>query len=146
MPRQEQFLISGLPDVSDPSSRHSQQLGQSAEEVVPSDLMASEVLCNVDDDDNTVLHVEDVATERSHDVVECSQEEMVGGSVIISSSSRSERRRNLPKNNFNCIVMAIAKVLTIGGSACYELIYGSSMLPGDKAEETPRDSNGWFAK
>lgn len=97
MPRQEQFLISGLPDVSDPSSRHSQQLGQS--EVVPSDLMASEesILCNVDDDDNTVLHVEDVvATERSHDVVECSQEEIVGGSVIISSSSRSERRRNLP--------------------------------------------------
>ena len=131
MPRQEQFLISGLPDVSDPSSRHSQQLGQS--EVVPSDLMASEesILCNVDDDDNTVLHVEDVATERSHDVVECSQEEIVGGSVIISSSSRSERRRNLPKNNFNCIVMAIAKALTIGGSACYELIYGSRLLPGD---------------
>ena len=101
--------------------------------MVPSDLMASEesILCNVDDDDNTVLHVEDVATERSHDVVECSQEEIVGGSVIISSSSRSERRRNLPKNNFNCIVMAIAKALTIGGSACYELNYGSRLLPGD---------------
>jgi len=67
----------------------------------------------MDDDDITVLHMDDVATERSHDVVECSQEEMVGGSVIASSSSRSERRRNLPTNNLNCIDMAIAQASSI---------------------------------
>jgi len=68
----------------------------------------------MDDDDITVLHMDDVATERSHDVVECSQEEMVGGSVVIvSSSSHSERRRNLPTNNLNCIDMAIAQASSI---------------------------------
>ena len=76
MPRQEQFRISGLPDASGPSPRHSQQLGQSA--AVPSGLMASveSVLCSLDDDDNTVLLVDDVAMERS-------QEEMVGGGSVI---------------------------------------------------------------
>ena len=36
MPRQEQSLISGLSKASDPSSRHSQQLGESAAEAAPS--------------------------------------------------------------------------------------------------------------
>ena len=80
-----------MPDASGPSPRHSQQLGQSA--AVPSGLMASVefVLCSLDDDDNTVLLVDDVAMERSHGVVECSQEEMVGrGSVIFPLHSESQ--------------------------------------------------------
>ena len=72
MPRQEQFRISGLPDASGPSTRHSQQLGQSAAVLASVEL----VLCSLDDDDNTVLLVDDVAMERS-------QEEMVGGGSVI---------------------------------------------------------------
>ena len=109
MPRHEQFLINALPDAFAPSPRHSQQLGESAG--APSGLIAS---VDMSDDDNMVLHVEDVVMEcpqEKEKVEQSLQEEVAGGPVAISSSC-SERRRILfpnENNRFNCIVMALPK-------------------------------------
>ncbi len=109
MPRHEHFLVNALPDESAPSSRHSQQLGESSD--APSGLIAS---VDINDDDNMVLHVDDVVMDCPQEDVELEQslqEEVAGGPVTISSSC-SERRRILfpnENNRFNCIVMGLPK-------------------------------------
>ncbi len=101
MPRHEHFLINASPDESAPSSRHSQQLGESAD--APSGLIAS---VDINDDDNMVLHVDDVVMEEQ------SLKEVVAGGPVAGSSSRSEQRRILfpnENNSSNCIVMGLPK-------------------------------------
>ena len=101
MPRHEQFLINSLPDASAPSSRHSQQLGESPG--APSGLIAS---VDINDDDNMVLHVDDVVMEE-----QSLQEEVAGGPVAGSSSCFEQRRILFPieNNSLNCIVMGLPK-------------------------------------
>ena len=80
MPRQEQFLTSGLPDASDPSSRHSQQLEDSAGSPPPSGLMAKGGPGSVDVDDDMV-QVDVVTMERPQEDIVGVEEETSQGEV-----------------------------------------------------------------
>lgn len=126
MPRHEQFLISALPEACAPSSRHSQQLGESVD--APSGLLTS---VDMNDDDNiVVLHVEDDSMEcPQEDVVEKSPQEEIDGSPVFRSFSRSERRRILLSNNsFNCTVMALPRALSVSNVLFWWIIYHVCVL------------------